>query len=231
MYKNHEQLEPIDENLTLWKYMDFLKFVNILSTNTIWFNRLDSFEDVYEGVYPEANKVKRPEIYGNEIIPQEIYDQIQKYARNRLYVLCFHNNPYESAAMWSLYAKESGVAIKTSINRLKQCFDVESKNIEISKVSYIDYNEDFIPEGNTFYLGTHKRKSFSHENEIRCMYLNQGEIGNCGVYINIDLIKFIDTIYISPYAPAYMEDTVRKLIEKYNLSVPIIKSKLYDLSK
>lgn len=167
MYKQHEQLECIEENMTLWKYMDFLKFANILVTNTIWFNRLDSFEDVYEGVYPEANKVRRPEIYGDTSIPQNIYDQLQEYARKRLYILCFHNNKYESAAMWSLYAKENDVAIKTNIERLKKCFSNESRDIEISKVSYIDYNKEFMPEGNLFYCGTHRRISFSHENEIR----------------------------------------------------------------
>lgn len=231
MYKNHEHLDPIDENLTLWKYMDFLKFANILATNTIWFNRIDSFEDVYEGIYPEANKVKRPEIYGDAVIPQETYDQIQEYARKRLYVVCFHNNPYESAAMWSLYAKENGVAIKTTIERLKKSFNVESKDIEISKVSYIDYDKNFMPEGNAFYLGTHKRMSFSHENEIRCMYLNHGEVERCGIYIKIDLSELIDAIYISPYAPSYMEDTVKKLVKKYELDVPVIKSKLYDFNK
>lgn len=65
MYKEHEQLYDVDDQLVLWKYMDFAKFVNILTTGCIWFNRIDSFEDVYEGVYPPANKRKRKEVYGD----------------------------------------------------------------------------------------------------------------------------------------------------------------------
>lgn len=232
MYKDHEQLNCVEDNISLWKYMDLLKFVNILTSNSIWFNRIDSFEDVYEGVFPSANKDKRAEIYNGNAPPQFVYENLQKYARDRLYVLCLHNNDYESAAMWSLYAKDNGIAIKTNSKRLKDCFSAEEKEIYISHVSYIDYDRDFMPEGNTFYLGTHKRTSFEHEKEIRCMYLDQGETPrNKGVYIKIDVTTFIEEIYISPYAPAYMKKTVEDLLKKFSLDISVIQSPLYSLNK
>lgn len=232
MYKEHEQLDSISDNLTLWKYMDFLKFVNILTTNQIWFNKIKCFEDVYEGTYPIANKAQRAEIYDGDPPPQCIYDTTEEYERQRLYVLCFHNNEFESAAMWSLYAKDGGIAIKTTGEKLKKCFQNEQKNIYITPVTYIDYEKDFLPERNAFYLGTHKRKSFSHENEIRCMYFNQGEfLDNTGVYININVLELIEEIYISPYAPAYMLDTVKTLVNTFGYDIPVIKSPLYTLNK
>ena len=42
MYKEHEQLEAVLDDIVLWKYMDFLKFVNILTTNQIWFNKINN---------------------------------------------------------------------------------------------------------------------------------------------------------------------------------------------
>lgn len=231
MYKEHEQLDSISDSLTLWKYMDFLKFVNILATSKIWFNKIKYFEDIYEGKYPTANKIQRAEIYDGNPPPQYVYDETEKYARQRLYVLCFHNNEFESAAMWSLYAKDGGIAIKTTGEKLKKCFQDEQKDIYITPVTYIDYKKDFLPEGNVFYLGTHKRKSFSHENEIRCMYLNQGEfLDNFGMYININVSELIEEIYISPYAPAYMQDTVKSLVTTFGYGIPVMKSPLYTIT-
>ena len=232
MYNEHEHLEAVLDDIVLWKYMDFLKFVNILTTNKIWFNKINCFEDVYEGTYPVANKALRDKIYNGAPPPQCVYDTAEKYERQRLYVLCFHNNEYESAAMWNLYANDAGIAIKTSGNRLKKCFNNESKNIYIAPVDYIDYEKDFLPEGNAFYLGTHKRKSFSHEKEIRCMYFNTGDaLDDKGQYINVDVTELIEEIYISPYAPEYMADTLKALLKKYGYHIPITKSPLYRLNK
>lgn len=228
MYKEHEQLETISDDLTLWKYMDFLKFVNILTTEQIWFNKIKCFEDIYEGTYPTANQSQRIKMYDGNPPSQNIYDTAEQYERERLYVSCFHNNEFESAAMWSLYAKDGGLAIKTSGKKLKKCFDCEQKDIFISPVTYLDYTRDFLPEGNLFYLGTHKRKSFSHENEVRCLFLNQKEQQNDnGVYMNVDVLTLIEEIYISPYAPPYMQETVEKLLEKFQYKIPVIKSPLY----
>ena len=231
MYKDHEQLNNISDDITLWKYMDFLKFVNMLTSNSIWFNRIDSFEDVYEGVFPHANEDKRDEYYEEGAPPKGIYDTIQKYTRERLFVSCMHNSEYESAAMWSLYAKDCGIAIKTTGKRLKESFSNESKNIVISHVSYIDYDCDFMPEGNAFYLGTHKRKSFEHEKEVRCMYMNQVDSTlPKGIYINVDIPTLIKEIYISPTACPYMKQTIEDLLLKFSLDIPVIQSPLYSIN-
>lgn len=232
MYQDHEHLEKIADDIILWKYMDFSKFVNILTTNKIWFNKIKCFEDVYEGTYPLGNRLAKNPFYKGLPLTDVGYDQLQDYEQKRLYVLCFHHNEYESAAMWSLYAKDAGIAIKTTGERLKKCFDKEERTILISPVTYIDYEKDCLPEWNLFHLGTHKRKSFSHENEIRCMYFNHGdEIDNRGEYISADCSELIEKVYISPYAPDYLLDTIKVLLDKFGLSIPVIKSPLYTISK
>lgn len=230
MYMTHTQLDEISDDSILWRYMDLLKFINIFTTNKIWFNRIDKFEDVYEGTFPTANEKYRDKYYPEGQIPKEIYNQIEKCTQSRLFVYCLHENDYESAAMWSLYGKENGLAIKTTGKNLKECFSVEQENIYITKVSYIDYEKDFLPEGNAFYLGTHKRKSFYYENEIRGLCLIQNRTPSkeeAGIYIAVDIAKLIQEIYISPYAPSYMVDTVKNLLERYKYSIPVIKSSLY----
>lgn len=156
MYSIHEQITPINNDCILWKYMNFEKFVNMIITNTLWFNRIDSFDDVFEGTYPPANKLLRSKIYGFEFeLPVE---QMEKLAKNELYVACFHQNNYESAAMWDLYAKHAGIAFKTNGIRLSQSFDNEPRNIYISQVRYIDYNNDFMPGGQFVLLGTSQKE-------------------------------------------------------------------------
>ena len=76
--------------------MDFLKFAYLIETKTLWFNRIDKFEDVYEGTYPYANAVLRPEVYGKgNVISEATYATMENYGRSRIYVSCFHANSFD----------------------------------------------------------------------------------------------------------------------------------------
>ena len=234
MYITHDQLEIVPDGTILWKYMDFLKFSYLIETKTLWFNRIDKFEDVYEGTFPHANMQLRPEVYGKDnVMSDDTYAIMENYGRNRIYVSCFHANSFESAAMWSLYSKSGGVAIKTEITKLQNSFEVEERNIFISSVKYADYDVDFLPEGNVIYLGLYKRMSFSHENEVRCLYLDQINTppNEFGYAISVDIPELITAVYISPYAPSYAEETVKLLMQQSGYDIPIIKSELYEFNR
>ena len=43
MYKEHDQLETVDDNLKIWRYMNLAKFLNLITSKTLWFNRIDKF--------------------------------------------------------------------------------------------------------------------------------------------------------------------------------------------
>lgn len=98
------------------------------------------------------------------------------------FVNCWHINEYESAGMWSLYAKtEEAIAVKTNIKKLKSCLENSIRpdahaTIYIDKVFYIDYeNEAPISRYNNLGFVEHlfnKRKSFEHENEFRILYMS-----------------------------------------------------------
>ena len=42
----------IDDNRIIWKYMDFAKFMSLISQNALYFSRVDQFNDQWEGVPP-----------------------------------------------------------------------------------------------------------------------------------------------------------------------------------
>lgn len=55
MYKPHPVFKPeLSDNTRLWRYMDFTKFVSVLSTRSLFFVRLDKLteDDPWEGTFP-----------------------------------------------------------------------------------------------------------------------------------------------------------------------------------
>lgn len=44
-----------DKNATIWRYMDFTEFVDILSNGGLFFARVDKLGDDFEGSCPKAN--------------------------------------------------------------------------------------------------------------------------------------------------------------------------------
>lgn len=231
MYQEHELLLEPQDNDMLWKYMSLPKFLNLLN-GKLYFNRIDSFEDVFEATFPKYNELHRDEVYGGKCpIPKQSFDAIVSHAKKHTYVSCFHKNEYESAFMWKLYAGEDGVAFVTSFERLKESFCNEEKHIYISNVQYIDYENQYLPESNLFYLSIHKRKSFSHENEVRCIYVSDvsNTDGPTGMLMAVELKKLIEKVYISPYAPAYMRDDVENILRSKGIDAEVIYSPLYTI--
>ena len=231
MYKEHPQLKNSEGNCKIWKYMNISKFLNLLN-GTMYFNNVGNFEDVFEATYPVYNQVNRKSIYGeDQVIPENLYKEIQKICRETMFVSCFHKSEYETAFMWNQYAGNEGIAIVSSIDRLKKCFCGTEEDIYICDVTYIDYLKDFLPEGNAMYLALYKRKSFSFENEVRCLFsdnkVNPKYKGKCGILFPVDLDLLIDKIYISPYAPKYLRDDLQRLINTYGLYKEVIYSPLY----
>lgn len=236
MYEEHPVLFSPKEKDVLWKYMSLPKFLNLLNGH-LYFNRIDCFEDVFESTYPKYNELYREtlyrELYNGEYIPtKETYDNIVEYAKKSMFVSCFHKNIYESAFMWKLYGGDNGVAIVTNVERLKMSLKNEKRKIYISDVKYIDYENEFMPESNTFYLGIHKRKSFEHEKEVRCIYSKNAEEmckEETGILVSVDLKNLIEKVYISPYAPEYMKKDVEKILANVNLEAEVIYSPLYTI--
>lgn len=136
-------IQPQNSDSRLWRYMDFTKFVSLISSGSLFFCRADLFKDPFEGSYSKANVALRPQVYKG--MPEEQLGKMMaqmarfaKWVREWTYINCWHTNEYESAAMWDLYAKTNeAVAIETSYGKLK---NVLPENVFLGCVKYIDYN-------------------------------------------------------------------------------------------
>lgn len=233
MYVKHDSMYYVENDILLWKYMSFSKFVNLLSGN-LYFNRIDSFEDIFECHYPDIVKSALKDSESSAILNGE------KIGQHMLYISCFHASKYETAFMWHQYANQDGLAIQTTAKRLKEAFKDTKENIFLSKVKYIDYETEFFDPSNLFKLAIHKRKSFEFEQEVRCIHMNvpKGIKENqsvldvetpIGMKLPIDLDVLIEKIYLSPYAPTYLEENVKMIMDKWNLHKDVICSDLYTL--
>jgi len=243
MYEEHPVFEsPDDQDAKLWRYMDFTKFVNILNNNSLFFTRADKFRDKFEGSYPSLNRIVAPQVYP-DFTEEELEkflgstEKFNKVLRELTLINCWHMNEYQSAAMWDLYIKTNeGIAIQTTFKRLKESFHKTKTPIQIGKVHYIDFDTEWMPEGNAFYPFVHKRKSFEHEREIRAIQMNFPDADNptsfaFGDNINVDVDILIEKVYVSPDAPTWFSQLVEEVMRKYEIYKPVIHSDLYNIPK
>src|SRR5208282_4088602 len=100
-----------------------------------------------------------------------VFESIRdEHIRDHLYVNCWHCNPDESAAMWAVYSKTSGVAITTTLARLQAALADAPQEIEIAAVHYVPISPGFAA-GSPW---TIKRPSFAHEREARAVFRDPG---------------------------------------------------------
>jgi hypothetical protein len=232
--------QPQTNTVKLWKYMDFTKFVALISSGQLFHCRSDKFRDPYEGSYPIRNRESDEIIFSR--IPSEYRENaiqqfygFSEWTRQWTYISCWHVNEFESAAMWDLYAKtEEAIAIETTYEHLTLCLPDQAY---IGLVEYINYNDQIIPVNNAFHPFLFKRKSFEHEREARTIIqelpyddekLNTERNNTIfGKNVQINTARLIQKIYISPNAADWFTDLVKEVSSKYDINAPVIKSDLY----
>lgn len=156
------------EDTTLWRYMDFTKFLSLIDSQKLFFSKPLNFEDPYEGSFSliDISETAYPPTH---ILWRTGYTlkKLSKRILDHAAVMCWHKNTYESAAMWNLYLSSTeGIAIKTSRKKLLSSINANNWRIFYGEVEYVDYETDKVSDyilPSLFY----KRHSFSHENEFR----------------------------------------------------------------
>ncbi|MGV8018571.1 MAG: DUF2971 domain-containing protein [Ignavibacteria bacterium] len=151
------------EETTLWRYIDFTKFVSLLESSSLFFPSAKELQkiDPWEGSVLKReleHDLKQELSFWNRsknrnVILKSDYEHLKEWAdsQNNAYkqqcninfISCWHYNNTESAAMWRLYLKSNeGLCIKTDIGLFKKSFDNAKENVYIGKVRYKDYKND-----------------------------------------------------------------------------------------
>ena len=244
MSEEHPVFPPPDnKDCRIWRYMDFTKYVWLLQERALFFARVDKLGDPFEGSFSRANEKLRPILYkdlqqqvnkdGADNPMSKLYE-FARHAAKWTYVNCWHQNEYESAAMWKLYGKTSeAIAIQSTYQRL---FDCLPENTYCGRITYLDYDTDWLPEDNVFSPFMHKRKSFEHEHEVRALVQDIPRIENTldllgpnpdeGRPVPIDLDGLIERVFVSPDSPAWFFGLVNTVSRQLNNNKPVIQSSL-----
>ena len=167
---------------------------------------------------------------------------------------CWHENDNESEAMWRLYASRGfGVAIKSSFGKLVNSFTSRLPNI-IARVKYLSYDTMPMPLVHSAPF-LHKRVSFEHEREVRALItehiesaspteawqrspvLNKfsyraknidysADVCDVGLYYGVDVRQLILEVVVNPYAPRWVVDLTRSVVDRYCFQFPVRQSGL-----
>jgi hypothetical protein len=229
--------EVYSDESEVWRYIDFSKFVDLLDSSCLFFPRLTILRDIdpYEGSFiPFSTHEKKDDS------SKKLLKQLDKALPNDTFVSCWYLSDVESAALWKLFPKsDEGIAIKSNIYNLSQSVKSGEYTIYMGSVIYghekvaarkTNKPKSFSGDDAVFT----KRRCFEHEKELRMvMYVNDIKRpvlsnGN-GIKIEVDLESMISEIVISPEAPLWMEDLVKRITKKYGYSFEIRTSTLNQL--
>ncbi len=221
------------DEITIFRYMDFSKFMDLLENKKLYFCKSNYFEDKYEGRMPEGFYCN----WTKEMVEghKGIYDEIDKHYG--AYITCWNIGSNESYALWKIYTNpNTGIAIKTTVGKLKKALNNEA--IQIYNVKYIDSFDDknqdcemphYLREAeNGFSISrdvkeVYKLSTYKYEEEVRAIFIDTSK--DNGKKFDIDLATLVDEIYISPFASEWFENLVRKVMITYGFpDIRLIKS-------
>ena len=234
-------------NPTLWRYLSFSKFLDLINTSALYFCRLDKFSDPLECTQPNgsfdfAMGTNNPwQMYEREYLNAHLY-----MLKQMTFVSCWHINETENVFMWDNYAAQQGnegVAIKTDLNAIKTVLSEVDRRITDMVVSYVDFQTYYMNYfmANPFDFISVKDLSFSLENELRLITFeekypdideddvicrNKIYCEHIGEHIHVDLNKLIHCIYLSPNSTQRFEELIKNLLEANNLKIEVKKSML-----
>ena len=154
-----------------------------------------------------------------------------------MFVSCWHEGAHESAVV-SQYAAGAGLAVKSSVARMKRAIERRWTTTLGESITYDFKNDPYrLPDLNALILHFLKRKSFEHEREVRIYVGILDKIGPAdpgtslpeGVELPVTLHELIEALYISPEAPTWLSVQIVELLRRFGLpNLPVMQSTLYD---
>ena len=233
------------QDILIWRYLDFPKFVSLLQTRSLYLARADRFDDPFEGSLSLSDKVKRD--YLLSLAPRNadvapLVPKIVPTLKKKTFIQCWHISDHESVAMWKIYSGQGkGIAIGTNVKRLVHAITSPEIKINVGPVRYIDYETGEVsPDFNDLTLFITKRREFSYEKEFRIVVQDSPQFEDVSLpeeafktewMLPVNLDHLLQEVYLSPNSPAWYLDVLKDVLSKYKLSgVPIQKSSLDRLA-
>jgi hypothetical protein len=245
-YEAHSELETPPDDTVLWRYLSFVKFMDLIERRHLWFARLDTFEDPLEGTHTDA-EVEYIRAQPVPLSPdpaltlERQYMSMTRLYRETMFVNCWRASSTESMAMWDIYGKDSGVvAIKSTVGLLKEILRGYSHPVFIGRVKYVNWNE-IAWHLNALAMVMRKDRSYEHEQELRAVIWGlavesnaapmvtyslspEGKVtlsGPPGVEIPCDPNKLVAEIKIGPREQEMFYKVLDPILRRYGITAPV----------
>lgn len=238
-YRNFE-LTPIVETVSplfphnyltgndkLWRYISFEKFEHLINSKSLYFSRIDQFEDNLEGV-PSFVSIKN-------IMSDKSKTDKQKQETLRLYHLriennrkvsfacCWHINNKVNNDLWNIYGKNStnSIGIETNVSKLNRELIATGMPFLNEPVRYFD--EDYFNQYAYWFPTMFKRLEFKQENEYRTILFVHGWDFN-GIKAGVNIQNLIRRIHIHPGATKEFFKKVQVFVKSSGFKIPVTKA-------
>ena len=146
----------VPDAVEIWHYTPFAAFVSILQRRKLWFTRLDRLADPTEGTSEHPYK-------------SEFMKRSEEFTRKG-FAHCWYIDDCESDVMWRAFGGSFGVAIQSTVLRLRTSFNgPEKAQVRIRAVQYGTDWSAGPPESRAFLKRKHfagERAGTSHSNYI-----------------------------------------------------------------
>ena len=160
-YAQHPLCETPKDEVVLWRYMDFVKFIALLDSSKLRFTRLDHLDDPREGMLTDVELGELSSRKDGLVRSVEAHRSLE-------YVNCWHEADCESMAMWDLYSPRLGsIAIRSSVGRIKKAIEADPSTVMIGRIRYLNWAKDGAFPGNVIAMSLRKEQSYRHESEVR----------------------------------------------------------------
>jgi hypothetical protein len=249
-YWQPRAFEIPENDASLWRYMDFSKFILLVKEKSLYFARADHVGDKFEGAKGASTNrtvwddyylrffresiLNPPDGKRLNLSPEQLQLEAERLLKNlaasghrqlkTTYLSCWHESETESEALWRLYCPPPsvGVAIHASYGSLNESLG-DDPDISIGRIRYIDFRKDFAGPNDAIFR---KRHSLSHEREVRAVIHKQNNQQGFGIHRPVDLNLLIHQIVISPFASEWFEGVLRDTMMKFGVTIDIIHSEL-----
>jgi len=243
-------LEPRDKEATIWRFMNLVRFKDLMSTGELYFCRADLFDDESEGLPPEDY------IHVLGLNPLDIRDRqklnhdlgsIAQF-REGFFINCWHLFTEEAAKMWQEYGKDrDGVAVVSRYSLLRSALDSCEGRPHLGQVRY---GSKHLTGWNIQRFITTKREKYAHEREVRAALWIPDEFAGINRHFDennmphprplteppdrvpkgqrrkVDLNVLLTGIVVSPWAADTTLSNVERIIREGGGSIPVPWSEL-----
>ena len=222
----------LKDDQLLWRYMDLSKYISLLSTESLWLARSDTFKDQQEGKLPLLMEKELDVIYKKfESNKDEKINSAEDF-KNALcsgaYINCWHKNADESMIMWEIYGQDTNlIAVQTTVKSLKSSIGkniLKGISFSLKSVDYSNHSEVDNPHYTVpFFV---KRPYFNYENEARILLITHSIYDPAfdtpiGFPCSIDTKKFINKILVHPDSEQWFINVIESITKKYGVVVDV----------